>query len=462
MSGPKVVNLEAVRRRRQRESLVGTRKLRDAIVDWRNTMKDAGQLTDSAIAEAEVILARMEAMRNSEQWDALFKELAARQAFFRDHSASAQQISIDKVASLHERRRRVQLTIAMLRRELQLAGQALPPELEDFSAGASDETNILQMEDLAQRCLAKLPAQQKPDITAHQRELAAALNEHNGAPVKFDDWLKTQSGETAMHQAKNDRLSRALAELQLRAPAESVVPLLQKARAIADEASAERRLLLTDSLLIEADEHCRHLRERKRAKEQLSEVLADLEPFQTVEAAAWRQRLEVAAANPSLRAVGELVAAAKKWCAEESALEEAVLRREAVLKALASLGYEVREGMATAWAENGRVIVRRPSDPNYGIELASASTGASVQARVVAFGDTERSAQSAQRDLEIEMSWCGDFHQVRSLIETDGFQPTLLHAKAAGEVPMKVVPHTEQDRRTTRGSSEPSRSRRVS
>jgi hypothetical protein len=37
----------------------------------------------------------------------------------------------------------------------------------------------------------------------------------------------------------------------------------------------------------------------------------------------------------------------------------AVERRRAVLEGLASLGYEVSEGMATAWVKEGRVVLRK-------------------------------------------------------------------------------------------------------
>ncbi|YCI88526.1 hypothetical protein M1D99_12320 [Pseudomonas sp. R3-41] len=39
--------------------------------------------------------------------------------------------------------------------------------------------------------------------------------------------------------------------------------------------------------------------------------------------------------------------------------QAALARREAVLDGLASLGYEVREGMATAWVETGKVVLRK-------------------------------------------------------------------------------------------------------
>ncbi len=453
MSGPKVINLEAVRRRRQRESLVRIRELRDLVVDWRTAMQQAGLLTDALITEAELILARMENLRASEHWEPLFKELSARHAFFKDSTADAQQTCIAHQASLRDRRRRLALGRAMLAREVRAAGRASPPEFQAGSvAEKADETEVSRLEALLQDAFKKLPGQVESEerASAQQRKLADALKDPGAELLKFEDWLLARAGENADHKSKNDRLARALAELQLLAPAESAAPLFEKARQIVVEPSVERRVLLTDSLLIEADELCRSVRERKDGKQKLLQSIAALEPFRSAEADAWRQRLQSSIENPSPKAVVELVAAAQKWCEAEAAREEATLRREAVLKALAALGYEVREGMATAWAEQGRVIVRKPSEPNYGVELASAPAGAAVQARVVAFAGAERSSQSAQRDREVEVSWCSDFQEMRKLIEAEGIAPTLVQAKAPGEIPVKVVPVIGPDRRDIR------------
>lgn len=49
---------------------------------------------------------------------------------------------------------------------------------------------------------------------------------------------------------------------------------------------------------------------------------------------------------------------------------EAMYRQQVILQGLASLGYEVRHGMDTQWAKDGRLVLRNPSTPGYGIELA--------------------------------------------------------------------------------------------
>ncbi len=454
MSGPKVINLEAVRRRRQRDSLVRIRQLRDTVAEWRSTLAKAGLLTNKQTTEVEEMFRKLETLRQSEQWDPLCTEISARHEFFRTGTENAQQARITQVAAVRERCRRLELGVSMLRRELQAVGVGPPPELEEISRAGTftGETEIAHLETLLQSAFSRLPSQGVPkDVeNIQQRELAEALRTKNAAPQTVREWLSTRARENAANQTKNDRLARALAELELQAPAEMAAPLLEKARQVANEPAPDRRALLTDSLVIEADELCRSVRERAEALGQLRAAAAVLEPFQSAEADEWRQQLAAAGSNPSIFAIRQVAVAAQEWCTAEAAREEAVLRHNAVLKVLTALGYEVREGMAAAWAENGRVVVRKPYEPNYGVELASSPSGVTVQARVVAIDSSERSSLSAQRDREVEVSWCAEFQQARELLDQDGFKPTLLHATPAGELPVKVVPRTDTERRDLR------------
>jgi hypothetical protein len=175
------------------------------------------------------------------------------------------------------------------------------------------------LERLLQSLFNKLPTQAGSgnSMTVQLQQLAGALKDQSVELLTFDDWLLTHSGESAALQAKNHRLARALAELELQGHTQNTEPLFEKARAIMSEPLAERRELLTDSLLIEAHYLCRSARERRDATQMLLKAIAGLEAFQSSEANAWRRRLRSAIENPSSKAVRELVAAAREWCAAE-------------------------------------------------------------------------------------------------------------------------------------------------
>jgi hypothetical protein len=120
----------------------------------------------------------------------------------------------------------------------------------------------------------------------------------------------------------------------------------------------------------------------------------------------------------------------------ETKREDARAQRDAVLRALAEQGYEVRDGMATAWVEEGRVIIQKPNETIYGLELSAPPTGTAFQVRVVATGNDGR---TTQRDKEVEQTWCTAFDKVQSSLRKEGFETRLNHASDPGVVPIKTV-----------------------
>src|SRR4051812_24259404 len=122
MSGPKVINLEALRRRQQRESLARLRELEELIGEWRAAMEDAGKFTNELAAEMGEMFGRLENLRKGEQWAALLAELPARLEFFRNGIANARETGIKRVAARRDRRRRLELAATTLQREWQAAG----------------------------------------------------------------------------------------------------------------------------------------------------------------------------------------------------------------------------------------------------------------------------------------------------------------------------------------------------
>ena len=112
-------------------------------------------------------------------------------------------------------------------------------------------------------------------------------------------------------------------------------------------------------------------------------------------------------------------------------------RREALLKALASVGYEVGAEMATAWVEDGRLVVRQPSRPGYGVEVSG--SGERLQMRPIAFTGQGDEPDPA-RDADAETIWCGELAVLQSRLAELGDGLVVEHALAIGETPLKRVP----------------------
>ena len=122
------------------------------------------------------------------------------------------------------------------------------------------------------------------------------------------------------------------------------------------------------------------------------------------------------------RAVGAMQAAAgdgEALLETERRRAAAAARRRAVLGGLASLGYEIREGMDAAWANDGRIVVRRPGTEDYGVELAAPADVSRLQARLVG-SDRPQAPRDAARDRDQETIWCGQFDQLRAIVAGEG------------------------------------------
>ncbi|WLB21026.1 hypothetical protein [Bradyrhizobium japonicum] len=93
--------------------------------------------------------------------------------------------------------------------------------------------------------------------------------------------------------------------------------------------------------------------------------------------------IEDALASPLPSKGQELVERADLLVEEEFKAMAAEERRRAVLEGLAGLGYEVFEGMATAWVQNGQIVIRKAANPGYGVELLGGPRSDLLQVRAV-------------------------------------------------------------------------------
>lgn len=113
-------------------------------------------------------------------------------------------------------------------------------------------------------------------------------------------------------------------------------------------------------------------------------------------------------------------------------------RREAILKGLAELGYEVRENMSTAFAEDGRIVVQKPNEKGYGVELGSVVDAEKFQIQLVSL-EQSNEADKLSRDRDQETIWCTEFGQLQDLLEKAGAEMGIEKAIPAGVKPLKQV-----------------------
>lgn len=274
------------------------------------------------------------------------------------------------------------------------------------------------------------PADRSEGVTDRQRALADRLGTGDHR-ITLEEWTSQAHASDDQALLKVDKLLGELAGL-------GIDPSPFSARIAALEAEpAARQTLVADSLLLDLTSAIKSGRERARLQRDLADRHAELSEMKSAEAAALRIEIEQALARSSgndheliKRADFLIEAEVRSMAAEE--------RRRAVLEGLASLGYEVSEGMMTAWVAGGRVVLRKPANPGYGVELSGGSQADVMQVRAVGIGNPS-AVRDAGRDRDMETIWCSEFERLQSLVAKAGGNVSIESARPVGQYPLKVV-----------------------
>ncbi len=420
MSGPKVINIEAVRRRQKRESQVLLRKLQLALAECERWQAQS-QAADS--------LKRLETLRVAGQWEPLLLEAGRLRDFYQEESHRLRQRHAAEQATRLRRAHRLQQAVTQMIGQL----QNLPPSKErDALVSQLAHADSTQHESAINAALHFIGQTQHDQNASRLRELAACL-------IDVDSETTTPTRPQALADPHRQRLEKCwqlLGEISTGEHSPEIEALSAKARLITTT-PADQQALLLDSLALELSTHLQHQRVTRAWREELEILLTQLDEIRSPVAAEWRQRLTAALTqSPFPESNPNLLVEARSWIDQTIVEEIREEQRAAVLRALAATGYEVREGMAAAWVEQGRIVLRKPNESIYGVELSAPAQGSAVQTRVVALGDSPR---DPQRDLEVEETWCGEFEKARTVLDEAGFKASLVQAHPAGSIPLKTV-----------------------
>jgi len=426
MSGPKAFRIVT------REELIARsemllRQLDTAISNWKQICERNGAVDDEA---ATAVIARrqsLQRMLDGSRFTELQKQVTAEISFLRSDAESRVERAIAAATRAMESRRRNARTAQMLLDALLQSGRAISEELRlELQSSHVSEKAI-------ERAFALLaPAEEAATATKRQRELASRLGQGEQR-ITLGAWLSKQPGLKASEA--DLRIDRYLAELSALGIDPS--PFGARQTAIASQPSS-RQVLLTNSLLLDLGQAVRDGRKRSTQLAQLKERAVELAAWHSAGVDGLRSRIEQAIDEGNTSSAPALIAEADALVEEELRAQAADARRRAVLQALASLGYEVTEGMATAWVQSGHVLLRKAANPDYGVELAGGTKSDWLQVRAVAFGNVPQQ-RDASRDRDVEVAWCSEFEGLRSLVARTGGGIEIDHALPFGAVPIKII-----------------------
>jgi hypothetical protein len=392
MSGPKVVRIVT------REEIMAIcenllRQLDQTIATWTSEGQRMEELSDAEIAST---LGRRQELGDLLTRDAfadLQKNVPDETAFLHADLERRRQRNVEKLVQARQRWRQGQINATTLIKTLESRGAIVPAELRALASGEEvTDTDAVLAQGLA------MLSPKATGLTDAQQEHAKRLMTE---VPEIDAWRAV-----TIENPRIERIDHQIAELRSLLGAEQAAALNERLRKI-------------ETMPFDAHQHL-----------QLDSMIIDL-----------------AATLKETRAQRAIPAEVTSPATEE---RFANARRKAILNGLAQLGYEVHEGMETAWANDGQIVAKKPSLPGYGVEIGGQARTGRIQVRTVAV----TADRDTRRDKDVETLWCGEFSRLQELLAEQGNNLIIERALGVGTVPLKLSLDTgtaenlESNRRT--------------
>ncbi|SFQ18149.1 hypothetical protein SAMN05216330_11814 [Bradyrhizobium sp. Ghvi] len=405
-------------------------RLDAGVESWTTAGKRNGTIEQKDIDKVLVRRDELRRLLETDRFIELQKQVAAEIAFLQADSERRVERAAEMAARSNRELRRSKAAAEALLQRLQALKVEIPDDIRnELSLTGSSE----RLETAMAKALLLLPSQAAQETaTDRQRELATRLGagERRGT---LQEWIAGQAQE--MEDPALRRVDTLLGELR----GLGIDPSPFSARVAQLEAEpAARRSLVADSLLLDLAAAVKDGRASARLVDELRARGAELSVMKSAEATSLLSEIEEALPSPLSSNGQELLKRADFLIEKEFKAMAAAERRRAVLEGLASLGYEVSEGMATAWVQNGQIVLRKASTPGYGVELLGGSRSDLLQVRAVAIGSPVQ-GRDATRDHDMETIWCGEFDRLKALVAKAGGNVTMEFARPAGQFPLKIV-----------------------
>ena len=445
MSGPKVVRIVT------REEIIAIcqdhlAQLEVALQRWERVGRRNQLIDDEDVTRARKRQGELRALLAADRFTELQKQVPDEIAYLQSDT----QRRLSEAASKAASKRLYGSRLADLARqalEKSVRGQkplseVLKRELEAVvQANGADhqkaETALAQV-------LATEMASGPAALTPEQRALAERLR--GGDQTRsLDEWLQDALTEADAHALKADK---AIEELSLIAGEQEAAPLAARYRAVLAEPVGRRRQMLADTLMLDTVNALAGAKATAEALRSLELKAASLASIDTPQAKELAQRVAAAVAGRDAAAAQTLMKQVAAVVEQERKALAARAQRSAIVNALKDLGYEVREGMQTAAAQDGNVVVRRAANAEMGVQVSGMHGGGRVQFRPVRFGPSS-SARDTRKDRDIETIWCSDFDRLKERFGGEHGSLKVEEARPVGEVPVLFVSDNtgEGDRR---------------
>ncbi len=429
MSGPKVVKIIT------REELIAICEGMIAALEACQTRWLKIGQRDDVISEADISASaeRMEAIRallSSDRFEEVQKQVAAEIAFLEDDVQRRITKAADAAVKARMSRRRMEATAHSLVSKLRERGFT-PSEVLD-----SPETHSPDDLSLAISKAFSLLASSDGDRGMSERQIQIARDLGAGeARQTLSEWLGAQVLDNT--DPELIALERIVEELRTIDPS-AAAAFDGRVAALSKEENPARKRLLRDSFMLDASAARTDALLKAKLMMKLDAMTSRLratgDPAALTSATTIASALETPATQATLN---DLLATTNVVLVEAESRKAAEYRRKSLLTGLSQLGYEVHEGMETAWVRDGKVVLRNSASDMYGVEVGGNPENL-IQVRTVAY-DRPGANRTAEQDRAAETTFCDTFSSLRAEIGENGGNITVIRALGVGATPVKSV-----------------------
>jgi hypothetical protein len=439
VSGPKVVRIVT------REELLAAGeqvlvRLEAELEQWRVLGSSISELSPTEIATTTARREELAALLRSDKFDefrtAAVREIDYLQADLERRRDVAAQAEAKRITSALRTRENAYALIRALKMNQAINARDLISQLESIAHGAIQGVGGRSAEEVLRQGFCAISTagatSEIRELTEAQRALARRLAD-GLQDTSFDAWRDSQAAPD--EDPRFEHLARRLAVLATLGDPQGAQVFAENISQLQQGEPSAARNMHFDSLVLKVEEAISKAKAHSQLLAAAAKLVKALEVACTDESSSVRADLERAAEQGEHSAVNTLIETGKAILAEGLKRSIADARRQAVLRGLVQLGYEVRENMAAAWAKSGRLVLIRPDRSGYGVELAGSADVERMQVRVVAFSHD----RDSRRDLDAESQWCSEFSQLSATLKASGSQLIIEKAASVGQVPIRVV-----------------------
>ena len=448
MSGPKAVRVISRAERIARcEDLLA--QLEAQATEWLRTGNRLGVLSEQDRRATEEKVSLLREALSADKFDQVERQTQTVIEFLRrDMEERIANQAVKKRRAKTVRRRlgaAAEQVLSMLESGNQPIDPALTKMLQSAVGGRIDDP--MELETVIGDAISVLSTgSTSTELNADQRALAQALR--GDAKVRtVTDWIIKNA------HFDDDRATRVedyIADLEVSEGAEVAAPFSERVNDIREVENKRKRQMLFDTLIIDLAAEVKKRERKRRLHGRAISLRAIIERDVELAQHQISQRIERLLEqwnDIGIDLVEDVLAEVAGTVEQRQQVRAAELNRSAMLEAFSELGYEIREGMETAWVEQKRIVVSKSHQIGHGVEVSGSAEAGRLQVRPVRFADSSGSSANRQKDSDIETIWCSEFKELQRILDRKGGKLAIEKAKAVGETPVKVVPAPASTRR---------------